>query len=392
MVLRIILGAVYTAMVAGQLASWSAMPEILAAYRVVDGPAAWLLTGALVLGELVAGVWFLARPRSLALAPVWGYTAVSLVWAGLGLQAYVRGLTVENCGCFGLYLSQPLSWFVLAQDGLLLMYAAVLIRSGLRARKQDGPATSRREGRHRVTVPASWHGAVLAESDDTVVLEGNHYLPVESMQWEHFTLSGSHTVCPWKGIASYHTVIVGGVTNQDAAWYYAEPLPLARKIKDWVAFWRGVTVGRATDRGLAGTPYWTNREAIEAATLPESLLVLGGGAVGLELAQAYFRFGVWVTVVEALDRILAVEEPESSTLAADALAADGITIRTGAKASNVFYDHGRFSLTMAKGEPLDAERLLVATGRRANLAGLGLDTVGLDPAARHRGRRADARR
>lgn len=242
MVLRIILGAVYTAMAAGQLASWSAMPEILAAYRVVDGPAAWLLTGALVLGELVAGMWFLARPRSQALAPVLVYTAVSLVWAGLGLQAYLRGLPVDNCGCFGLYLSQPLSWFVLVQDALLLVYAALLIRSGLRARKQHAPATSRREGRHRVTVRASWHGAVLAESDDTVVLEGNHYFPVESVRWEHFTPSGSHTVCPWKGIARYHTVTVGGVANRDAAWYYPKPSPLARKIKDRVAFWRGVTV------------------------------------------------------------------------------------------------------------------------------------------------------
>ena len=151
---------------------------------------------------------------------------------------------------------------------------------------------------------------------------------------------------------------------------------------------RGVVLGVGTApavppiKSLAGTPYWTNREAIEAASLPESLLVLGGGAVGLELAHAYARFGVRVTVVEALDRVLAVEEPESSTLAADAVSADGIIIRTGAKASNVFYDHGRFTLTLANGEQLDAERLLVATGRRANLAGLGLDTVGLDPAAR----------
>src|SRR2546421_433637 len=81
--------------------------------------------------------------------------------------------------------------------------------------------------------------------------------------------------------------------------------------------------------GLAGTPYWTNREAIEAATLPASLLVLGGGAIGLELAQAYARFGVTTTVVEALDRLLAMEEPESSALAAEALAADGIAFRTG---------------------------------------------------------------
>lgn len=246
MVLRIVLGVVYVAMAVGQLASWPAMPEILSAYRVVDGSVLWLLAAGLVAGELVAGVWFLLRPRSQALTPVWLYTAVSLVWAGLGLQAYVRGLPVENCGCFGLYLSQPLSWFVLVQDGLLLVYAALLIRSGLRARKQDAPATSPRQGHERMTVRASWNGVVLAESDETVVVEGNHYFPVESVRWEHFTRSGSHTVCPWKGIASYHTVTVDGVINRDAAWYYPRPSPLARKIKDRVAFWRGISVEPVT--------------------------------------------------------------------------------------------------------------------------------------------------
>jgi pyruvate/2-oxoglutarate dehydrogenase complex dihydrolipoamide dehydrogenase (E3) component len=134
--------------------------------------------------------------------------------------------------------------------------------------------------------------------------------------------------------------------------------------------------------GLAGTPYWTNKEAIEAETLPASLLVLGGGAIGLELAQAYARFGVAVTVVEALDRLLAVEEPESSELAARALGADGIAVRTGAKATRVAHAGDGFTLTLDSGAELRAERLLVATGRHANVADLGLDAVGLDPAAR----------
>jgi pyruvate/2-oxoglutarate dehydrogenase complex dihydrolipoamide dehydrogenase (E3) component len=134
--------------------------------------------------------------------------------------------------------------------------------------------------------------------------------------------------------------------------------------------------------GLAGTPYWTNKEAIEADTLPGSLLVLGGGAIGLELAQAYARFGVTVTVVEALDRLVAVEEPESSALAEESLAADGIAIRTGAKAAKVAHDDGGFTLALEGGEELRAERLLVATGRRATVADLALDTVGLDPGAR----------
>jgi hypothetical protein len=135
MVLRIILGAVYTAMAVGQVASWRRMPQILVAYQVLPAPALPWLAGALVVGELVCGVWFLARPRSQALVPVWVYTGVSLVWAVLGVQGHLRGLPVDNCGCFGVYLTQRLSWFVLAQDALLLVYAAVLIRSGLRARR-----------------------------------------------------------------------------------------------------------------------------------------------------------------------------------------------------------------------------------------------------------------
>ncbi len=151
---------------------------------------------------------------------------------------------------------------------------------------------------------------------------------------------------------------------------------------------RGVVVGTGTAPavppidGLAGTPYWTNREAIEVEELPDSLIILGGGAIGLELAQVFARFGVAVSVVEALDRLLAVEEPESSELAAKALAGDEIAIRTGANAARVEYDGQQFTLVLADGQRLVAQRLLVATGRRASLGELGLDTVGLDGNAR----------
>ena len=89
---------------------------------------------------------------------------------------------------------------------------------------------------------ATWQGAVLAESDDTVVVEGNHYFPSESVNWELFRPSDTHTVCGWKGTASYHSVVVDGAVNADAAWYYPEPKDAAAEIKDRVAFWRGVTV------------------------------------------------------------------------------------------------------------------------------------------------------
>lgn len=131
-VLRVVLGVVFTAMAAGQLASWSAMPSILDAYRLMPAPALPVLAAGLIAAELVSGVWFLARPRSPAVTPIWIYAAVSVVWAGLGLQAYVRGLPVDNCGCFGVYLTQRLSLFVLAQDALLLIYAALLLRGALR--------------------------------------------------------------------------------------------------------------------------------------------------------------------------------------------------------------------------------------------------------------------
>jgi pyruvate/2-oxoglutarate dehydrogenase complex dihydrolipoamide dehydrogenase (E3) component len=134
--------------------------------------------------------------------------------------------------------------------------------------------------------------------------------------------------------------------------------------------------------GLAGTPLWTNHEAIEADTLPASLVVLGGGAIGLELAQVFARFGVAVTVVEALDRLLAMEEPEASTVAAQALAEDGISIRTGVSARSVSFVDGSFTVDLADGTTVSAEKLLVAAGRTARVNGFGLELSGLDPAAR----------
>ncbi|WP_405577354.1 MauE/DoxX family redox-associated membrane protein [Streptomyces sp. NBC_01092] len=129
MVLRLVLGAIYTAMGIGQLASLGEMPAILGAYGVVQGAAATVLAVLLIVSELVCGVWFLARPRSTAIAPVWVYTGVSLVWGALAVQAFVRGLTVVNCGCFGNYLTQRLGWFVLVQDALALLYAGLLLRA-----------------------------------------------------------------------------------------------------------------------------------------------------------------------------------------------------------------------------------------------------------------------
>jgi uncharacterized protein (DUF427 family) len=89
---------------------------------------------------------------------------------------------------------------------------------------------------------ATWNGTVLAESDRTVVVEGNHYFPPDSIRKEHFKPSDTHTACGWKGTASYYIVEVDGKQNPDAAWYYPEPKDAAREIAGYVAFWKGVTV------------------------------------------------------------------------------------------------------------------------------------------------------
>jgi pyruvate/2-oxoglutarate dehydrogenase complex dihydrolipoamide dehydrogenase (E3) component len=131
--------------------------------------------------------------------------------------------------------------------------------------------------------------------------------------------------------------------------------------------------------GLDGLPYWTNREALENTAAPASLLVLGGGAIGLELAQAYARFGTHVTVVEAGERLLAMEEPEAGELLADVLVRDGLSLYVGARAEHASHDGERFALRIDDGREITAERLLVATGRRPGVHDIGLDLIGLDP-------------
>ncbi len=131
--------------------------------------------------------------------------------------------------------------------------------------------------------------------------------------------------------------------------------------------------------GLAGTPYWTNREIVKVTELPASLAIIGGGPIGCELAQAFARFGSQVTVLEMADRLLSPEEPESSALVARVFAEDGIRVETGITVERVDHD-GRFTITTDRGA-IEADQLLVAAGRSLNLRGLGLDSVGLDPEA-----------
>ena len=89
---------------------------------------------------------------------------------------------------------------------------------------------------------AIWNGAVIAESDATVEVEGNQYFPPDTIKQEYFQSSSTHTICPWKGEASYYNVVVNGEVNKDAAWYYPSTKPAADEIKGYVAFWKGVKV------------------------------------------------------------------------------------------------------------------------------------------------------
>jgi len=134
--------------------------------------------------------------------------------------------------------------------------------------------------------------------------------------------------------------------------------------------------------GLAGTPYWTNRDAVQATELPSALVVVGGGPIGCELAQVFARFGVRVTIVQHGPRLLPADEPEAAELLAQVFAEEGIRVLAGVELTEVSYADGGYALALDTGEELTADQLLVAAGRKPNLDDLGLETVGLDPDAR----------
>jgi pyruvate/2-oxoglutarate dehydrogenase complex dihydrolipoamide dehydrogenase (E3) component len=149
---------------------------------------------------------------------------------------------------------------------------------------------------------------------------------------------------------------------------------------------KGIVINTGTDPaippidGLDGTPFWTNRDIVQAERVPGSLIVLGGGAIGAEFAQVFARFGAAVTAIEALPRLVAFEEPEASELLERIFKAEGITVRTGARADRVSHDGRRFTVHLGH-EAYTADRLLVSTGRRTDLDALGVAAAGLDPRA-----------
>lgn len=151
---------------------------------------------------------------------------------------------------------------------------------------------------------------------------------------------------------------------------------------------RGIVLNPGTEPavppidGLARTPYWTNRDAVAAEQVPDSVLVLGGGPVGCEFAQVFARFGAPVTLVETQPRLLPGDEPETGELLAEVFAGENIDVRTGVSAVQVSHGSDEFAVRLDSGTVLRAQRLLVATGRRTDLAALGVGTVGLNERAR----------
>ncbi|PPK70371.1 pyruvate/2-oxoglutarate dehydrogenase complex dihydrolipoamide dehydrogenase (E3) component [Actinokineospora auranticolor] len=151
---------------------------------------------------------------------------------------------------------------------------------------------------------------------------------------------------------------------------------------------KGIVLNPGTDPaippvpGLADTPVWTNRDAVRATAVPESLAVIGGGPVGCEFTQVFARFGAQVTLLQSNDRLLPLDEPEASALLAERFTAEGIRVRTGVKITSAAHDGERFTLEIEGGEPVVAAQVLVAAGRKSDMAALGVGAYGLNESAR----------
>jgi pyruvate/2-oxoglutarate dehydrogenase complex dihydrolipoamide dehydrogenase (E3) component len=234
---------------------------------------------------------------------------------------------------------------------------------GVRAEQDDHPGgehprRARRVGQlaGRATVEPDW--AVVARRIREEATDGWD----DKVAVERFTGKGGRLVHGRATVTGSRTVVVDGREFRAS---------------------RGLVLATGTQPavppvdGLAGTPYWTNREAIETEQVPGSLIVLGGGAVGAELSQVFARFGATVTVIEAMPRLLPLDEPESSELIEKIFTAEGIAIRTDASVRQVSHDGTRFTVE-AGGRSITADRLLIATGRHTSLAALGIGAVGLN--------------
>jgi pyruvate/2-oxoglutarate dehydrogenase complex dihydrolipoamide dehydrogenase (E3) component len=184
---------------------------------------------------------------------------------------------------------------------------------------------------------------------------------------KRFEDKGGRLVRGWAHLDGATRVVVG-----DRTFEASRAVVLAAGTRPWIP----------PIEGLAGTPYWTNREAIAAAATPASLAVIGGGAIGVELAQSFARFGSSVTVIEATPSLLGPEEPEAGKMLAQTFISEGIEVLTDSAVTEVRHDGRHFAITLGNSRVVVAERLLVAVGRRVDLASLKTSTIGVDENAR----------
>jgi len=278
----------------------------------------------------------------IGMGPGGEYAAGALAEAGLHVTAVEDRLVGGECPYFGCVPSK------------MMIRAANLIAEARRVPGMAGAAT----------VTPDWSPVALRIRE-----EATDYWN-DKVAADRFTGKGGHLIRGRATIAAPGEVTVSGSDG-------------ARVLRAR----RGIVINSGTDPvippipGLAGTPYWTNREIVQAENVPESMIVLGGGAIGAELAQVFARFGTAVTVVEALPRLLSFEEPEASTLIERIFTAEGIKVCTDAPAERISHNGTHFSVHLGM-STLMAERLLVATGRRSDLHALGVAAVGLDASAR----------
>lgn len=279
----------------------------------------------------------------IGLGPGGEHVAGSLARAGLRVVGVDERLVGGECPYFGCIPTK------------MMVHAAQKLRD---ARLVDGRAGS-------ATVTADWK-PVADRIRDEATDDWNDQVAVDRL------VAAGGTFARGRGrITGPRTVTVTAEDGTETSYVAARGIVLNT----------GTSPAAPPVPGLADAPHWTNRDAVRLTELPASLAILGGGAIGCELAQVFATFGVRVTVVEASDRLLPPEEPEASAAVQKAFEDAGITVVTGARVQQVSHDGAEFTLDLGEGA-VTAERLLVAAGRRANLGDLGLEHVGLDPQAR----------
>jgi pyruvate/2-oxoglutarate dehydrogenase complex dihydrolipoamide dehydrogenase (E3) component len=272
------------------------------------------------------------------LGPGGEHVALKLGQAGWRVLGVEERLVGGECPYFGCVPSK------------MMIAAAETLREAGRLNELAGSATVTRD----------W-GPVAARIRDEATDDWDDTVAVKRFEGSGGTLVRGHGVLAGDG-----RVVVEGTTY---------------KARKGIVINTGTAPSAPPIPGLADTPYWTNRDAVQLTELPSTMVVIGGGAIGCELAQVMALFGVRVTLVEVADRLVALEEPEASEALEKAFADTGIQVLTGASIASVAYADGQFTLDLGDQE-LSAEKLLVAAGRRNNLQGLGLEHVGVDPDVR----------